>query len=133
MYPRFLQTILGIQTDDTTHKAIRRFSSKMFTNIKLKFAGEPMPLLAAMLPGGPMDGGAANAVDATIMPQPTSPLVEPQPVSTSSPVRQPTPNPTNPFPFMEDDFSGGDYYVSPTRSNDAPPTTSQSAGGAEEP
>ncbi|GJR79201.1 hypothetical protein Tco_0149986 [Tanacetum coccineum] len=34
---------------------------------------------------------------------------------------------------MEDDFSGGDYYVSPTRSNEAPPTTSQSAGCAEEP
>ncbi|GJU74151.1 putative ribonuclease H-like domain-containing protein [Tanacetum coccineum] len=194
MYPRFLQTILGIQTDDTTPKAIGRFSSKMFANMKLKFAGEPMPLLAAMLPGGPVDGGAANAAggnpppppppanlgvdaaaDAAAVPQPTSPLVEPQPVSTSSPVRQPTPSPvrdpsprplsprpspvrpqsptrqptpspvrqptpppsrpsqTNPFPFMEDDFSGGDYYVSPTRSNDAPPTTGQSAGGAEEP
>ncbi|GJV39518.1 hypothetical protein Tco_1417958 [Tanacetum coccineum] len=165
MYPRFLQTILGIQTDDTTPKAIGRFSSKMFANMKLKFAGEPMPLLAAMLPGGPMDGGAANAAggnpppppppanlgvdaaaDAAAVPQPTSPLVEPQPVSTSSPVRQPTPSPvrdpsprplspspTNPFPFMEDEFSGGNYYVSPTRSNDAPPTTGQSAGGVEEP
>ncbi|GKC67397.1 hypothetical protein Tco_1099995, partial [Tanacetum coccineum] len=113
--------------------------------------------------------------NAVAVPQPTSPLVEPQPVSTSSPVRQPTPSPvrdpsprplsprpspvrpqsptrqptpspvrqptpppsrpsqTNPFPFMEDDFSGGDYYVSPTRSNEAPPTTGQSAGGAEEP
>ncbi|GJR79202.1 hypothetical protein Tco_0149987 [Tanacetum coccineum] len=112
MYPRFLQTILGIQTDDTTPKAIGRFSSKMFANMKLKFAGEPMPLLAAMLPGGPVDGGVANAAggnqppppppanlgidtaaDAAAMPQPTSPLVEPQHVSTSSPVRQPTPSP----------------------------------------
>ncbi|GKB44213.1 hypothetical protein Tco_0889155, partial [Tanacetum coccineum] len=164
MYPRFLQTILG----------------------------EPIPLLAAMLPGGPVGGGAANAAggnpppppanlgvdaaaDVGAVPQTTSPLVEPQPVFTSSPVRQPTPSlerdpsprplsprpspvrpqsptrqptpspvrqptpppsrpsQTNPFPFMEDDFSRGDYYVSPTRSNDAPPTTGQSAGGAEEP
>ncbi|GJX61784.1 hypothetical protein Tco_0294684 [Tanacetum coccineum] len=157
----------GIQTDDTTPKAIGRFSSKMFANMKLKFVGEPMPLLAAMLPGGPVDGGAANvaggnplpppppanlgvdaAANATAVLQPTSPLVEPHPVSTSSPVRQPTPShvkdlsprplsprpsPTNPFPFMEDDFSGGDSYVSPTRSNDALPTTGQSAGSAEEP
>ncbi|GJZ53529.1 hypothetical protein Tco_0608414 [Tanacetum coccineum] len=77
-------------------------------------------------------------------PRPLSP--RPSPVRPQSPTRQPTPSPirqptpppsrpsqTNPFPFMEDDFSGGNYYVSPTRSNDAPPTTGQSAGGAEEP
>ncbi|GJY43867.1 hypothetical protein Tco_0432080 [Tanacetum coccineum] len=96
-----------------------------------------------MPPPPPANLGVDAAADAAVVPQPTSPLVEPQPVSTSSPVRQPTPSPptpppsrpsqTNPFLFMEDDFSGGDYYVTPTRSNDAPPTTGQSAGGAEEP
>ncbi|GJU24878.1 hypothetical protein Tco_1163499 [Tanacetum coccineum] len=70
MYPRFLQKILGIQTDDTTPKAIRRFSSKMFANMKLKFAGEPMPLLAAMLPGGPVDGGVANVAGGNPPPPP---------------------------------------------------------------
>ncbi|GKF02795.1 hypothetical protein Tco_0029718, partial [Tanacetum coccineum] len=34
---------------------------------------------------------------------------------------------------MEDDNAGGDFYVSPNRSYEAPPTTGQPAGGAEEP
>ncbi|GJX43086.1 hypothetical protein Tco_0259762, partial [Tanacetum coccineum] len=194
MYPRFLQMILGIQTTDPTPKAIGVFSSKLFANIKLKFDGDHMPLLAAMLPRENMGAGASvpagdgssspppplvtpqpsprtEEVDTTpsipsptpsLRPWPTrdstsasspqikqsTPLGHPSPVRqrtpsparqlTPSPVRQPSPKvvhsfETNPSPFMEDNNAGGDFYVSPNRSYEAPPTTGQPAGGAEEP
>ncbi|GKA67925.1 hypothetical protein Tco_0767842 [Tanacetum coccineum] len=194
MYPRFLQMILGIQTTDPTPKAIGVFSSKLFANMKLKFEGDHMPLLAAMLPRENMGAGASvpagdgssspppplvtpqpsprtEEVDTTpsipsptpsLRPWPTrestsasspqieqsTPLRHPSPVRqrtpsparqlTPSPVRQPSPkvvhsSETNPSPFMEDDNAGGDFYVSPNRSYEAPPTTGQPAGGAEEP
>ncbi|GKD64822.1 hypothetical protein Tco_1306930, partial [Tanacetum coccineum] len=59
MYPRFIQMILGIQTTDPTPKAIGVFSSKLFANMKLKFEGDHMPLLAAMLPRENVGAGAA--------------------------------------------------------------------------
>ncbi|GJR06555.1 hypothetical protein Tco_0529539 [Tanacetum coccineum] len=194
MYPRFIQMILGIQTTDPTPKAIGVFSSKLFANMKLKFEGDHMPLLAAMLPrenmgagaSVPAGGGSSSPPPPLVTPQPSprteevdttpsipsptpslrpwptrestsasspqveqsTPLRHPSPVRqrtpsparqlTPSPVRQPSPkvvhsSQTNPSPFMEDDNAGGDFYVSPNRSYEAPPTTGQPAGGAEEP
>ncbi|GKF59442.1 hypothetical protein Tco_0176228, partial [Tanacetum coccineum] len=184
MYPGFIQMILGIQTTDPSPKAIGVFSSKLFANMKLKFEGDHMPLLAAMLPRENVGAGAAVAAGGSPS-SPPLPLVTPQaspraaevdprqsgittpvkqssPLRQPSPVRQPTPSPvrqrtpsparqpspspvrqpspivvhstqTNPSPFMEDDNAGGDFYVSPNRSNEAPPTPGQPAGGAEEP
>ncbi|GKB21949.1 hypothetical protein Tco_0855872 [Tanacetum coccineum] len=50
MYPRFLQTILGIETSFTRQYHVFKLSSKLFANMKLNFEGQPMQLLAAMLP-----------------------------------------------------------------------------------
>ncbi|GJR46667.1 putative ribonuclease H-like domain-containing protein [Tanacetum coccineum] len=50
MYPRFLQTILGIETSFTRQYRVFKLSSKLFANMKLNFEGQPMQLLAAMLP-----------------------------------------------------------------------------------
>ncbi|GJW43545.1 hypothetical protein Tco_0072344 [Tanacetum coccineum] len=50
MYPRFLQTILGIETRLTRQYHVFKLSSKLFANMKLNFEGQPMQLLAAMLP-----------------------------------------------------------------------------------
>ncbi|GJY24536.1 hypothetical protein Tco_0398194 [Tanacetum coccineum] len=49
MYPRFLQTILGIETSVARQYHVFKLSSKLFANMKLNFEGQPMPLLAAML------------------------------------------------------------------------------------
>ncbi|GJU58291.1 hypothetical protein Tco_1236057 [Tanacetum coccineum] len=165
MYPRFIQMILGIQTTDPTPKAIGVFSSKLFANIKLKFEGDHMPLLDAMLPrenmgtgaSVPASGGSSSPPPALVTPQPsprTEEVEQSRPLRHSSPVRQRTPSParqltpspvrqpspkvvhssqTNPSPFMEDDNAGGDFYVSPNRSYEAPPATGQPTGGAEEP
>ncbi|GJU32537.1 hypothetical protein Tco_1176126 [Tanacetum coccineum] len=49
MYPRFLQTIFGIETSVASQYRVFKLSSKLFANMKLNFEGQPMPLLAAML------------------------------------------------------------------------------------
>ncbi|GJU69607.1 hypothetical protein Tco_1255866 [Tanacetum coccineum] len=105
MYPRFLQMILGIQTTDPTPKAIGVFSSKLFANMKLKFEGDHMPLLAAMLPRENMGAGASvPAGDGSSSPPP--PLVTPQPsprteeVDTTPSIPSPTPS-LRPWPTRE--------------------------------
>ncbi|GJV14232.1 hypothetical protein Tco_1359555 [Tanacetum coccineum] len=61
MYPRFLQTILGIETSITRQYHVFKLSSKLFANMKLNFAGQPMPLLAAMLSQAQEGEGAGAA------------------------------------------------------------------------
>ncbi|GKD96208.1 hypothetical protein Tco_1380105, partial [Tanacetum coccineum] len=50
MFPRFLQMILDIETRITKPYHAFRLTSKMFTNMRLNFHGDHMPLVAAMLP-----------------------------------------------------------------------------------
>nr|GEV97278.1 synaptobrevin, longin-like domain protein [Tanacetum cinerariifolium] len=57
MYPRFLQTILGIETRITRQYKVLVFSSKIFANMRLNFEGHPMPLLPAMLFQAQVDEG----------------------------------------------------------------------------
>nr|GEU75637.1 JmjC domain-containing protein [Tanacetum cinerariifolium] len=63
MYPRFLQTILGIETRLTRQFKVLAFSSKLFANMRLNFAWHPMPLLPAMLLQAQVGGGAETAAD----------------------------------------------------------------------
>lgn len=57
MYPRFLQIILGIQTNDTTHMPIKRLSSKIFTFMKSKYNGVHRPVMTKNhLPEVAVDG-----------------------------------------------------------------------------
>ncbi|GKF53186.1 hypothetical protein Tco_0160096, partial [Tanacetum coccineum] len=64
MYPRFLQTILGIETNITRQYHVFKLSSKLFANMKLNFAGQPMLLLAAMLSQAQEGEGARADVQA---------------------------------------------------------------------
>lgn len=52
MYPRFLQIILGIQTNDPTHQPVKKLSSKLFASMQSQYTRVHRPLLPAMLPGG---------------------------------------------------------------------------------
>ncbi|GKC98677.1 hypothetical protein Tco_1168952 [Tanacetum coccineum] len=105
MYPRFIQMILGIQTTDPTPKAIGVFSSKLFANMKLKFKGDHMPLLAAMLPRENMGAGASVPAGGGSS-SPPPPLVTPQPsprteeVDTTPSIPSPTPS-LRPWPTRE--------------------------------
>ncbi|GJR78853.1 hypothetical protein Tco_0149638 [Tanacetum coccineum] len=104
MYPHFLQTILGIETRITRQYHVFKLSSKLFANMKLNFEGQPMQLLAVMLPQD-QDGEGAG-VDAQAIPPPIpkpipEPMHEPDQLPTSRqnclhPQRQQTSDPIAP-------------------------------------
>ncbi|GJZ82990.1 putative ribonuclease H-like domain-containing protein, partial [Tanacetum coccineum] len=101
MYPRFLQTILGIKTSVTRQYRVFKLSSKLFANMKLNFEGQPMQLLAAMLPQDQEGEGAGVAAQAVPPPIP-EPIPEPMPEPDqpqdhlSTPPRQQTSDPIAP-------------------------------------
>ncbi|GJW07926.1 hypothetical protein Tco_1570349 [Tanacetum coccineum] len=95
----FLQTILGIETSSTRQYHVFKLSSKLFANMKLNFEGQPMQLLAAMLPQDQEGAGAGVATQAVPPPIP-EPMLEPdQPQDhLSTPLRQQTPPISPPSP-----------------------------------
>ncbi|GJU78825.1 putative ribonuclease H-like domain-containing protein [Tanacetum coccineum] len=101
MYPRFLQTILGIETSVASQYRVFKLSSKLFANMKLNFEGQPMPLLAAMLSQAQAGEGAGVAAQAVPPPIPeTIPETRPEPDQPqdhlSTPPRQQTSDPIAP-------------------------------------
>nr|GEW40976.1 putative ribonuclease H-like domain-containing protein [Tanacetum cinerariifolium] len=146
MYPRFLQTILAIETRVTRQYKVLVFSSKLFANMRLNFAGHPMPLLPAMLLQAQAGEGAAVAAQDVPHPMPApdqSPahLPIPSKPQTSDPVApvlkhshssNPHETTAGSFPNREDEPLGGDFHTSPPRSSQAPPA-GQPLGGAEDP
>nr|GEU36970.1 putative ribonuclease H-like domain-containing protein [Tanacetum cinerariifolium] len=90
MYPRFLQTILGIETRVTIQNKVLVLSGKLFANMRLNFTGHPMPLLPAMLLQAQAGEGAEVAAQA--VPQPV-PAPDQPPASLSTPSRQETSDP----------------------------------------
>ncbi|GKC93955.1 hypothetical protein Tco_1159397, partial [Tanacetum coccineum] len=135
MYPRFLQTILGIETRNTRQYHVFKLSSKLFANMKLNFVGQPMPLLAAMLSQAQTGEGAWVAAQAVPQPIP-DPVTEPHgqssdpDIASFSQVQETTDAPftsTN----VENDTLGGSFHASPPRSTQAPPA-GQTSGGIED-
>ncbi|GKB57543.1 hypothetical protein Tco_0913729 [Tanacetum coccineum] len=149
MFPRFLQTILGIETRITRQYHVFKLSSKLFANMKLNFEGQPMQLLAAMLhqvQEGEGVGVAAQDIPPPIpelMPEPDQPQDH-----LSTPTRQHTSDPFAPVfehgqssdPNIasssrvhetEDEPLGGSFHASPPRSTQAPPA-GHASGGAED-
>ncbi|GKA09713.1 hypothetical protein Tco_0689146, partial [Tanacetum coccineum] len=117
MYPRFIQTILGIETRITRQYHVFKLSSKLFANMKLNFKGQPMQLLDVMLP---------QDQDGEPMPEPDQPQDH-----LSSPPRPLTSDPftsTN----VEDEPLGGSFHAFPPRSTPASPAR-HTSGGAEDP
>nr|GEZ63934.1 hypothetical protein [Tanacetum cinerariifolium] len=154
MYPRFLQTILGIETRVTRQYKVLVFSSKLFANMRLNFEGHPMLLLPAILLQAQAGEGAKVATQA--IPQPV-PAPDQPPASLSTPSRQQTSDPIAPvlkhgqssdphttsfsrshetnaglFTTLEDAPIGGDFHTSPLRSSQVPPA-GQPSGGAKDP
>nr|GEU85137.1 retrovirus-related Pol polyprotein from transposon TNT 1-94 [Tanacetum cinerariifolium] len=146
MYPRFLQTILGIETRVTRQYKVLAFSSKLIANMRLNFAGHPMPLLPAMLLQTQAGGGAEVAEQA---------IPHPMPSPNYSPAHLPTPyrsqkydpvasvlehdhhfdqheTTAGSFPSREDALLGGNFHPSPPLSSYAPPS-GQPLGGEEDP
>nr|GEY10402.1 ribonuclease H-like domain-containing protein [Tanacetum cinerariifolium] len=112
------------------------FSSKLFANIRLNFADNPMLLLPAMLQQAQAGEGAEVAtqdVPHHVQAPDQSPphlttLSRPQSPDPVAPVLEHDHSSTQPetaagsFPSMEDAPLGGNFYTSPLRSSHTPPT-----------
>ncbi|GJW39609.1 hypothetical protein Tco_0065454 [Tanacetum coccineum] len=127
MFPRFLQTILGVETRITRQYNVFKLSSKLFANMKLNFAGQPMPLLATMLPQN--EEGEGAGVVAQLVPQPIPKHIpEPIPVPDQTQANLST-SPTQ----HTSDPLGGSFHASSPRFHEATPSAGQTSGGAEDP
>ncbi|GJW70151.1 hypothetical protein Tco_0127068 [Tanacetum coccineum] len=106
MYPRFLQMILEIQTENKHPYLAIVLTKKIFGNMKRGFRGVPKPLLPAMLPVVAVDQSAGQTDQAVDQPSSSAPLPSSShpPVlsatteSEPTPVTDPTPHPTSPSP-----------------------------------
>ncbi|GKF09428.1 putative ribonuclease H-like domain-containing protein, partial [Tanacetum coccineum] len=97
MYPRFLQMILTIQTENKHLYLAVSLTKKIFGNMKRGFQGAPRPLLPSMLLAAtnPIAGQEHAAVTES-QPSSSTPQVQPQ-ASTPPPITTPTP-PSIPTP-----------------------------------
>ncbi|GKA70925.1 putative reverse transcriptase domain-containing protein [Tanacetum coccineum] len=106
MYPRFLQMILEIQTENKHPYLAIVLTKKIFRNMKRGFRGVPRPLLPAMLPVVAVDQSAGPAEQAKDRPSSTEPLPSsshPPVISSTSasaptPMAEPTTHHTSPSP-----------------------------------
>ncbi|GJZ68863.1 hypothetical protein Tco_0632413, partial [Tanacetum coccineum] len=94
MYPRFLQMILNIQTENKHLYLAVSLTKKIFGNMKRGFRGAPRPLLPAMLLVATTNPNAGQEHDAVAQSQPSSSTL-PVPSTSSPPVQSP-PTPTPP-------------------------------------
>nr|GEW57280.1 putative ribonuclease H-like domain-containing protein [Tanacetum cinerariifolium] len=115
LYPRFLQTILDIETRVTRQYKVLVFSSKLFANMRLNFARQPMPLLPAMLFQVQAGEGVEVATQAVPqhMPSPDQPQAH-----LSSPPRQQTSDPQTHAPVLEHSQSSDPTTASFSRSHE---------------
>ncbi|GJR58982.1 hypothetical protein Tco_1501144 [Tanacetum coccineum] len=90
MYPRFLQIILDITTENKGRYLAPTLTKKLFANMKRGYAGDFVPLMPAMLVGAAVDQGEGS----TQSTEPHHTPVDPIP-STSQP---PIPSPPHPSP-----------------------------------
>ncbi|GJZ09892.1 hypothetical protein Tco_0544175 [Tanacetum coccineum] len=126
MYPRFLQMLVDIETADRTPRPTFGFTQKLFSNLKLKWEGEAIPLIPPMLAiaaagndAADEDNVAAHAVAGSpaaahpvpppppkrqpetewVVPIPVSPITDWRPwpsIPAHSPIRDPSPEPASP-------------------------------------
>ncbi|GJY53973.1 putative ribonuclease H-like domain-containing protein [Tanacetum coccineum] len=107
MYPRFLQLILDIQTENKHPYLAVTLTKKIFGNMKRGFRGAPRPLLPAMLLVATTNPNAGQAHPDVAPSQPSSSTI-PVPSTSLPPEQSPPPIPTHipasiPTPIPETD------------------------------
>ncbi|GJT62263.1 putative ribonuclease H-like domain-containing protein [Tanacetum coccineum] len=109
MYPRFLQMILNIQTENKHPYLAVSLTKKIFGNMKRGFQGAPRPLLPSMLlVASNPNAGQDNAAQGQPIPSPTPP---PIPTPTPPSITTPTPPPTSPPPPPPETEPTTDEYI----------------------
>ncbi|GJS09295.1 hypothetical protein Tco_0366091 [Tanacetum coccineum] len=138
MYPRFLQIILDITTENKGRYLAQTLTKKLFANMKRGYAGDIVPLLPAMLAGAAVDQGEGSA-------QPAKPHHTPvDPISSTSqpPIPSPIPSPPHPSPPPHSPLQSPPHsphqsppfsppHFSPPRSYEAPLPEGNTSGSAE--
>ncbi|GJX11012.1 putative ribonuclease H-like domain-containing protein [Tanacetum coccineum] len=104
MYPRFLQMILDIQTENKHPYLAVTLTKKIFGNMKRGFKGVPRPLLPVML--SIVDPSAGQEAPSVTQPQPSSTVVQPtppttQPIPSEAITIPPLSQPAPPTPIAE--------------------------------
>ncbi|GKB50723.1 hypothetical protein Tco_0901476 [Tanacetum coccineum] len=100
MYPRFLQMILNIQTENKHLYLAVSLTKKIFGNMKRGFQGAPRPLLPSMLlvatnpTAGQEHAAVAQSQSSSTSPQ--VPITTPTPPPITTPTPPPIPTPTLP-------------------------------------
>ncbi|GJW40979.1 hypothetical protein Tco_0066824 [Tanacetum coccineum] len=97
MYPRFLQMILNIQTENKHLYLAVSLTKKIFGNMKRGFRGAPRPLLPSMLlVATNPTAGQEHAAVAQSQPSSSTPIPTPTPPPIPTPTPPPIPTPTPP-------------------------------------
>ncbi|GJX84502.1 hypothetical protein Tco_0335276 [Tanacetum coccineum] len=132
MYPRFLQMILNIQTEDKHLYLAVSLTKKIFGNMKRGFRGAPRPLLPSMLlVATNPNAGQEHAAVAQSQPSSSTPQVQstpPPPIPTPTPPPIPTPTPPpipTPTPIPDTEPTPFEHVIrraSPVHHNFSPPT-----------
>ncbi|GJZ50437.1 hypothetical protein Tco_0604627 [Tanacetum coccineum] len=147
MYPRFLQIILDITTENKGRYLAPTLTKKIFANMKRGYAGDFVPLLPAMLAGAAVDQGEGSAQPAEPHHTPVDPISStsqppiPSPPHPSPPPHSPpyspphSPHQSPPYspphsPHQSPPFSPPHY--SPPRSYEAPLPEGNTSGSAED-
>ncbi|GJX61373.1 hypothetical protein Tco_0294273 [Tanacetum coccineum] len=131
MYPRFLQIILDITTENKGRYLAPTLTKKLFANMKRGYAGDIVPLLPAMLAGAAVDQGEGSAQPAEPHHTPVDPISStsqppiPSPPHPSPPPHSPLQSPPHSPPFSPPHFS-------PPRSYEAPLPEGNTSGSAED-
>ncbi|GJZ04139.1 hypothetical protein Tco_0537414 [Tanacetum coccineum] len=150
MYPRFLQIILDITTENKGRYLAPTLTKKLFANMKRGYAGDIVPLLPAMLAGAAVDQGEGSAQPAephhtpvdpipSTSQLPHSPHPSPQPHSPyQSPPHSPLPHspyqspPHSPYQSPPHSPPQSPPHFSPPRSYEAPLPEGNTSGSAED-
>ncbi|GJX76120.1 hypothetical protein Tco_0322931 [Tanacetum coccineum] len=128
MYPRFLQLILDIQTENKHPYLAVTLTKKIFRNMKRGFRGAPRPLLPAMLLVATTNPSAGQEHPDVAQSQPSSstipvPSTSLPPVQSPPPVTAPIPAST-PIPIHEIDLEPMEHTFeepSPAHQHFSPP------------
>ncbi|GJT35399.1 hypothetical protein Tco_0925818, partial [Tanacetum coccineum] len=135
MYPRFLQMILGITTENNGKYLAPTLTKKLFANMKRGYAGDYVPLLPAMLAGAAEDQGEGSAIPAEPQHTPTDPgptFTHVADEATTTGVRVGTEGATTTTSGLDAGLDSGNIHESPLRSHEAPLHEGHTSGSAED-
>ncbi|GJV85318.1 hypothetical protein Tco_1525216 [Tanacetum coccineum] len=139
MYPRFLQIILDITTENKGRYLAPTLTKKLFANMKRGYAGDIVPLLPAMLAGAAVDQGEGSAQPAEPHPTPVDPIPSTSHSPHPSPQHQSPPHsPLHHSPYQSPPHSPhhsppqSSPHFSPPRSYEAPLPEGNTSGSAED-